>query len=146
MNDQAVLLPKWSLDWRIIFAKYQLDYLYTFRTMSILISPVQIIMRQPLCRHGLITESVFIFVDTLQKNVLKFTTEKDYRKSREIATLGNVVKTSWLIYQSAECPAWTNDGSASTHPVLCTTKDLKRFKRRQQNKSCSSQKEILKFC
>ena len=62
--------------------------------MTILIRPVQIIMRHPLCRHGLITESVFIFVDTLQKNVLKFTTEKDYRKSREIATLGNVVKTS----------------------------------------------------
>ena len=51
-----------------------------------------------------------------------FTTKNDYRKkSREIETVRDVVKISWLIYQSAECPAWTNDGSASTHPVLCST-------------------------
>ena len=49
MSDKAVLLPNWSLDWRIILAKYQLGHQYTFWTLPILIfSPVQIIMRHPL--------------------------------------------------------------------------------------------------
>ena len=49
MSDQAVLLPKWSPDWRIILAKYQLGPSYTFWIMPILIfSLVQIIMGHPL--------------------------------------------------------------------------------------------------
>ena len=49
MHDQAVFLPKWSPEWRIILAKGQLDHAYTFWTMLILIfSLVQIIMRHPL--------------------------------------------------------------------------------------------------
>ena len=49
MSDQAVLLPKWSSDWRINSAKYQLGYSYTFWTMLILIfSSVQKVMRHPL--------------------------------------------------------------------------------------------------
>ena len=50
MNYQAVLLPIWSPNWRIILAKYQLGDSYTFWTMSILIfSPAQIIMGHPIC-------------------------------------------------------------------------------------------------
>ena len=49
VSDQTVILPKWSPNWRIILAKYQLGHSYTFWTMPILIfSPVQIIMRHPL--------------------------------------------------------------------------------------------------
>ena len=41
-------MPKWSPDYWIILAKYQLCHSYTFWTMHILIfSPVQIIMRHP---------------------------------------------------------------------------------------------------
>ena len=49
MSDQAVLLPKWSPEWRITLAKNHLGHSYTFWTMPILIfSQVQIIIRHPL--------------------------------------------------------------------------------------------------
>ena len=52
MSDQAVILPKWSPYVSIILAKGQVDHSYTFWTMPILIfSPVQIIMRHPLCQQ-----------------------------------------------------------------------------------------------
>ena len=45
MSDEAVLLPKWSPDWRIILAKYKLGQSYTFWNIFILIfSPIQIII------------------------------------------------------------------------------------------------------
>ena len=49
MSDQAVLLTKWSPNWRIILAKGQLDHTLTFWTMPILIfDPVYLLLRHPL--------------------------------------------------------------------------------------------------
>ena len=51
MSDQTGILLKWFSNRGIILAKGQLDHLYTFWTMPILIfSPVQIIMGHPLSR------------------------------------------------------------------------------------------------
>ena len=50
VSDQAVLLPKWFPNLRIILSKYQLGHSFTFWTMPILMfSPVQIIMGHRLC-------------------------------------------------------------------------------------------------
>ena len=52
MSDQAGILPKWFSSQGIILAKGQLNHSYTFWTMPILMfSPVQIIMRHPLCQR-----------------------------------------------------------------------------------------------
>ena len=49
MSDQTGILPKWFSNWGIVLAKAQLEHLYTFWTIPILIfSPVQIIMGHPL--------------------------------------------------------------------------------------------------
>ena len=76
MSDRAGVLPKWFSNWGIILAKEQLDHIYTFWAMPIMIfSPVQIIMGHPLgssTTHITINEYLYLLRLTHLLKTLNF--------------------------------------------------------------------------